>query len=210
MWVRRYDEIRSMQVIHLLSVFLSGGEEESKTLHKKLDKKISSYAAGELEHAAEAIISIYILPRKDEPLPSFPRNEPCAPAPQGWNARTPLIESIQGGSLLHRKYWARRSRRGSISPIYFPNVVSNSTFSEVDACEWGYTLWFTNILSRTVVECSEWGDGHPENEEYEFPEDSDCESECEADGDPVAESSGVGCERGNELLPVLKVGSLNA
>jgi len=42
-----------------------------------------------------------------------------------------------------------------------------------------------SILSRTVIECYKGGDSRLENEEHEFPEDSDYESECEVEGDPV-------------------------
>ena len=142
-----------MQVIHLVSVWSSGSEEESETLHKKLDEMLDKYAAGELEHAAEAISSIWDLSHKREALSSIPRGQVATNAAfpfsaQGWGScgatqgnnsmRTPLIKSIQGGSLLHRKYWARRSQRGSICPVYFPNVISGSTLLQVAACEWNY------------------------------------------------------------------------
>jgi hypothetical protein len=140
MWVCRYDEIRSIQVNHLVSIWLSGGEEESKELHQKLDEKIDSYAAGELEHAAEAISSIWDLARNNEPPPPVirGRGDVYAARPRGWGAvmRNPLIKSMRGGSLLHRKYWARRSRGGSMGHIYLPTTVSGSTLSRVDACEW--------------------------------------------------------------------------
>ena len=70
MWVCRYDEIRIVQVNHLVSVWLSGNEEKSQALHKKLDEKIEKYAAGELEHAAEAIFSIWDSAHKNEAPPS--------------------------------------------------------------------------------------------------------------------------------------------
>ena len=59
-----------------------------------------------------------------------------------------------------------------------------------------------------MVEHCKANDGHLENEGSEFPEDSDYENESEVDGAPVSGSAGV--ERGHKLLPVLKVGSLNA
>ena len=41
-----------MQVNHLLSTWLSGSEtESSRTVREKLEQKIDSYAAGELDHA---------------------------------------------------------------------------------------------------------------------------------------------------------------
>ena len=147
--VRRYDEIRTVQVTHLVSVWLSGGE-ESKALHGKLDEKIDNYAAGELEHAAEAVSSIWDLSRKKEALSSI--------SGAAWGSshknsglfggllsstqreqrvmRASLVRSIQKGPLLHRKYWARRSRGGNICPVYFPSAVSGSMLSRVATCEW--------------------------------------------------------------------------
>ena len=201
-----------MQVNHLLSIWLSGGEEEAKELHKKLDEKIDSYAAGELEHAAEAVSSIWDLARKDEPLPPASKSHKGSRGHKStWGAtsmRNPLITSMQGGSLLHRKYWARRSRGGSMGLIYLPTIVSGSMLSQVDTCEWDYVC-VTSILSWTVLEYCEGADGRLEKKE-EYPEDSDCESECEGDGDPVSGDVDVDCERGQELLPVLKIGSLIA
>jgi len=199
-----------MQVNHLLSVWLSGGEEESKELHKKLDERIDSYAAGELEHAVEAISSIWELARKDEALPPLPKAHKSrpTPGPGRWDMRNSLIKSMRGETLLHRKYWARRSRGGSMGLIYLPTIVSGSTLSQVDTCKWDY-VWVTSMLSCAVLEYCEGADGRLERKE-EYPEDSDCESECERDGAPISGDADVGCERGQELLPVLKIGSLIA
>jgi len=133
----RYDEIRSIQVTHLLSIWLSGSEEESKLLHKKLDETIDSYAAGELEHAADAISSIWGLARKNEALPSVPERPKKFRRHRfvKWSTRTSLVESMRGGSLLDRKYWARRSRGGSMSPIYLPSTMSGLSDPWVETCE---------------------------------------------------------------------------
>ena len=125
-----------MEVIHLLSIWLSGSGEESKAIRKKLDEKIDSYAAGELEHAEEAISSIWDLARKKEPLPPIPKGERESPKPTPeTGVQVSLINSMSRGSLLNRKYWARRSRGGSMRPIYFPSIISSSTLSQVDTCE---------------------------------------------------------------------------
>ena len=135
MWVCRYDEIRSMQVIYLLSVWLSESEEGSGALHKKLDEKIDSYAAGELEHASETISAIWDMSRKNEASPPIPRGRRDSGLSIAPHIRASLVRSIRGESLIHRKYWARRSRGGNISPIYIPNAVPDPTLSKVDACE---------------------------------------------------------------------------
>ena len=125
-----------MQVTHLLSVWLAGGE-ESKALQMKLDEKIDNFAAGELEHAAEAISSIWDLSRGNQSFPSIPRVHwgSFISTPQERSMRTSLINSVQGGSLFHRKYWARKSRGGSICPVYFPSVMPGETLSQVSSCE---------------------------------------------------------------------------
>ena len=63
-----------------------------------------------------------------------------------------------------------------------------------------------------VERCKE-GDGHPEkSEEYEFSEDSDCESDYEptSKSDPTSGNPEVGRGGEQKPLPVLKVGSLVA
>jgi len=140
-----------MQVRHLLSVWLSGDEEESEALHKKLDEKIDSYAAGELEHASEAVFAIWDISHKNDALPSILRARPRHPMiPRTMSIQASLIRAIQGGSLLRRKYWVRRSRGGSICPIYFPSLEFSVRFSQVDACEWNYT--------------AQWGHEHTESD----------------------------------------------
>ncbi|KAF9646320.1 hypothetical protein BDM02DRAFT_253709 [Thelephora ganbajun] len=62
----RYNEIRTMEVNHLLGVWLSGSEKESKVVREKLEEKIDSYAAGELKHAVDAISSIWEISSKGE------------------------------------------------------------------------------------------------------------------------------------------------
>lgn len=211
MWVCRYDEIRTIQVNCLFSVWSSGSGEESKTLQNELDEKIDSYAAGELKHAAQVMSSIWGLSRKQEVIlsvrPIDPKEEyimSLEHEQRERNMRTSLVNSIQGRSLLHRRYWARRSRGGAVCPVYFPSAVPSSTLmSQIATCEWKRILGPARMLSRTVIECcnSSLDEGH------EFPEDSDYESESE----PAASSfSGNGKEknRRQKLLPVLRIGSL--
>ena len=114
----------------------SGGEEESKVLHKKLDEKMDSYATGELEHAAEVVSSIWELSRKGVTArETVPINPGVILSQEAWEMRILLIRLIQGGRLLHRKYWVRQSGGGSVCPIYFPSIVSSSALSQVATCE---------------------------------------------------------------------------
>jgi hypothetical protein len=64
-----------------------------------------------------------------------------------------------------------------------------------------------------VIECLKSSSGRLEKtEEYEFPEDSDCETESEPPSGSVVGNVKVDCEQkwGRKLLPVLKIGSLVA
>ena len=215
--VCRYDEIRTMQVNHLLSALSSGNGETSGTIHKSLDERIQRYAAGESKHAREAISLIWrsSLKPRDIDISSVPPN---AARPSGdpetvqrrRRVRTLLINSIQGKSFLHRRYWARTSQGGRICPVYLPDAVSNSVFPQVAACKWGYIQGSTSVLNSSVVESLSTHAGYLEmNEEHELSDDSDYESENEVQGDPVAGDAGD--DRGEQkLLPVLKVGSLAA
>ena len=137
--IHRNSEIRAIQVNHLLGVWLYGDEKESKAVREGLDEKINAYAAGELEHAVDAMLSIWETSNKEGPAPSIPAAPSTSsltlPRPSsglvrpqfyGYNMRTPLIKSIQEGSLLDRKYWARQSREGKIVPVYFPRLVSET------------------------------------------------------------------------------------
>ena len=214
MCVHRYDEIRTTQVNHLVSVWLSGSEKESKELHKKLDEKIDSYATGELEHAAEAISSIWDLACKDEALPAVPKDYEGSQYSMSsfrlalvLSLETSLVKSMREGSLLHRKYWARRSRGGRLGLVYLPTTMSGPMLSQVDKRKRDYVC-VTSILSRTVLEYCDGADGRSQGGGY--PEDSDYESECEGDGDLVSRDADADCERGEGLLPVLKIGSLIA
>ena len=222
-WACRYGEIRAIQVTHLVSVWLSGGE-KSKALHQILDEKLDSYVAGELGHAVEAVTSIWDLSRKKKVLPPLPKGKSGSSpnnASGSWGSwisaerkrdsvRASLVKSIQGGALLHRQYWARQSRGGRIYPIYIPSVVSGSTLSRMATCEWNIFYGVTSILSLAVVKSYEGNGGRlEESEDYEFPEDSDCESEHEPAGNPVSGNTEAGREKGGpKLLPVLKIGSL--
>ena len=213
----RYDEIRAVQVDHLLSVLSSGSSETSKTIHKNLDERIQRYAAGELKHAREAISLIWKSSRKprDIDIASVPPETVRTPsdpeaAQRKRGVRTSLIKSIQGRSFLHRRYWARTSQGGRICPIYFPDAVPSSVFSQVAACKWRYIIGPTSVLNWTVMECLNTRAGRlAKNEVHEFSEDSDCESENELKDCPVTGNTGDAGASGGEqkLLPVLKVGS---
>jgi len=107
--------------------------------------------------------------------------------------RRPLIKSIQKGYLLDQKYWARRSREGTIEPVYFSSAIAKNELSRLDG------------LLRHLG-----GDSHLHmSDEDEFGEDSDYDSDPEPISDPTSGNAEVDREkeRGQKLLPLLTVGS---
>ena len=56
-----FEEIRTVQVDHLASVWFSG----NKGLGERIDKKVDSYANGESDHAVEAMTLLCELLRED-------------------------------------------------------------------------------------------------------------------------------------------------
>ena len=141
--VPRYSEIMTIQVNHLLGLWLSGDEKESKTVREKLDEKIDNYAAGKLEHAVDAMLSIWEISNKEGATPSISVAPPkwrrrslfTTPPFAGCDMRASLVKSIREASLFDRKYWARRSREGRIEPVYFPSTVPETKLQGLDACE---------------------------------------------------------------------------
>ena len=146
--VHRYSEIRTMQVNHLLRIWLSAGE-ESKVVRKKLEEKIDSYAAGKLDHAVDTILHIWQISNEQEgegelvssnfsgsvSTRSIKPSSSDATRFMGCDIRFALVKSIQEGHLLDRKYWARRSREGGIEPVYFFNAATCAELLSFDTCE---------------------------------------------------------------------------
>lgn len=133
-WICRYSEIRTMQVNHLLNIWLSGSEKHSKAVREGLEQKIDDYAAGELDHAVDAMSSIWEISNEEGTIPFA--TAPPSGGPKGFLWGFPdffelpgckiqhlLIKSIKEGYFLDRKYWARRSREGGIEPVYFSVAV---------------------------------------------------------------------------------------
>lgn len=68
----RYQEVRTAQVNYLASIWFRGDEEPAEGLGKRIDKKVDSYANGELDHAMEAMTLLWELSREDGDLPPIP------------------------------------------------------------------------------------------------------------------------------------------
>lgn len=137
---------------HLLKVWLSGGEEESKVVRAGLDEKIDNYAAGGLDHAADVMSSIWEISNIVPVYGASALRKSIARDTRftGCDMRSSLIKSIQEGCLLDRKYWARRSRGGAVEPIYFPGTVSQAELPRLDTCESPHPRACLGIELRSV------------------------------------------------------------
>lgn len=133
----------TMQVNHLLETWLYRMGEESKAVRDKLEEKIDSYAAGKLDHAVDAILCIWEKSgyREEElatPLPVSRlagRISSSVMKFMGYDIRPALVKSMKEGHLVDRKYWAKRSRDGSIKPIYCSSDVTCAGLFDFDACK---------------------------------------------------------------------------
>lgn len=140
--VRRYSEIRTMQVAHLVYVWLSREGKESKAVREKFEEKIDGYSAGKLDHAADVMLCIWEMSnKKDErPASSNPSTSSSIKTvlsgdagPMGRNIRSALVKSMKEGHLFDRKYWTKRSREGEVEPTYFSSAAIYAELLNFDA-----------------------------------------------------------------------------
>ncbi|KAF9645620.1 hypothetical protein BDM02DRAFT_3262815 [Thelephora ganbajun] len=214
----KYQEVRTVQVKHLASVWFRGDEESAEGLGEKIDEKIESYANGQLDYAMEAMTLLWELSRgHEDPLEDLPQripspvtlsdiNTPVCPFPvvsfatdtpyppqesQNWRRfKTALVKSIHEGTFFDRKYWTRRSKTAKVlRPVYISSIVVGERLRYVDS----------------VVK------PHQEEESFDTAsgsEDSDCESSSEqASESPPEEQVDRKEETEQQTLPVLTVGS---
>ena len=194
--------------------------EESKAVRQGLEEKIDSYAAGELRHAADAISCIWEISNKEDPVLPSPSSSASHSDKTssiltgvaefaGCSMRLPFVRSIKEGSLLDRKYWARKSREGLIGPIYFCSTV---VWADVGLGESPHS-GLTEALSCIVSRCYLGREGYlDEKNEDEDVEDSDYEDAAENPDETVPQDVENRSERKGEqkLLSVLEFGSLVA
>lgn len=203
-----------MQVKHLLHVWMSGGDEESIAARRGLEEKIDSYAAGELEHAAEAISCIWEFSNGEDTVLYDPSGVVSSSKRTsaisanvlkftGCDLRPSLIKSIKEGYLFGRKYWVKRSREGDVEPIYFSSGVIWVDFDAGESLRLGSLKQLSGVVLGCHLGC---GDHLDENDE---DEDSDYENDAEKPVGQVSQEIERGSEQETEQKPfsVLKFGS---
>ena len=133
---------------NLASALLS---QNSQEIQEQLDKKLRSFADGEIPHAADAFSALFkILARygaSDTPEDigdSNPQAESKCTWVVGGNDKIPpyrksmnmaLIKSIHHGSFLDMEYRVRKKRVGvdQFTPVYLSSCIFRDTRSKLDA-----------------------------------------------------------------------------
>ena len=71
-----------MQINHLGSVRFDGVEEVTKKLCDQIDEKVDAYAAGDLEHTAEAMSLLWEASKKDKSSTPAPQSTSAFESPK--------------------------------------------------------------------------------------------------------------------------------
>ena len=144
----RYPEIMVLHVRNLASVLLSPDPQE---VQRQLNKKIESFADGEIPHAADAFSALFgiLAGHRASDTPSdidkaSVQTESKCTWVVGGNSKTPphrksmniaLIKSIHHGSFLDMEYRVRKKLVGAdqFAPIYLSSCVFRNIGSKFDA-----------------------------------------------------------------------------
>ena len=87
----RFEEVRIVQVNHLVSILSSGNKESAEGLGERIDEKVDSYANGESNHAMEAITLLWELLREDAGSPLTPWSDAAVGSPPPPRPPSPAI-----------------------------------------------------------------------------------------------------------------------
>ena len=134
-----YPEILVMYVDNLGSALAKDGSGEVRS---HLDERLRAFAKGEIDHASEAIASLWraLIQRSKSPTissnvvcfsslwncpTSIYRQGPTPPTEQPTlKLKTALIKSVRQGTFCDRRYLAKRGNRGKRQAlVYFSSIV---------------------------------------------------------------------------------------
>ena len=85
----RYQEVMSAQINYLASVWFRSDAQSAVGLGERIDEKVDSYANGESNHAAEAMVLLWELSREGPPPTRL--QEECTPGSATLTQVIPLI-----------------------------------------------------------------------------------------------------------------------
>lgn len=153
-----YAEIRDLYVGQLAHVWVTDSTETTRT---NVEKKIDSFAQGDLPHATEMLRALWKTANKEEPIeapsnvsskasPFFcvassryakvltsriqPDQVPSRAAQWG-SLKTALMRSIRTGVFFDRKYWARNFKKGDVlKPVYFSSTIMDDKTHQLNKC----------------------------------------------------------------------------
>jgi len=133
----------------------------TETTRVSFDRKIDSFANGELEHATEMLSTLWRIVNTDGEIKAPPNTSPTVSpfrsffsvlrgdahntlhdqtvqvtSPAHWaTVKIALINSIGKGVFFDRKYWARHSKAGDgLKPVYFSSIVIGDKVQQLNNC----------------------------------------------------------------------------
>ena len=137
----RYDEMRTLYVNKLASLWMNDSTETTRT---SFNKRIDRFVKGELEHASEMLSALLEIVSRDGDItdpsgasPAVSSFRCCAGmlisydqtaqvmSPDHWAAiKIALIKSIRTGVFFDRKYWTRHFKSGNVlKPVHFSSII---------------------------------------------------------------------------------------
>ncbi|KAF9779228.1 hypothetical protein BJ322DRAFT_449548 [Thelephora terrestris] len=132
-FVSQYDEIRSLYVKQLAYVLV---EDWTGEMRMRVEKKIDSFAEGNLQYATETVSALWELVKRDMDInaPSIASATSQTKSPAHWRSvKIALIKSIRTGVFFDRKCWAISSNSGErLKPVYFSSTIMNDKVEQVN------------------------------------------------------------------------------
>ena len=145
----------------------------AETIRAGIAEKVSSFAIGDLGHAADMLSTIWEIASKDGDItnpesstsssvgPPFPHPQLhsqvrfsyqqtiMVTSPAHWTSvKMALIKSIRRGVFFDRKYWARQFKTGDVlKPIYFSSIIMSDKHHQLASCTSVFFVEHAEMLS---------------------------------------------------------------
>jgi len=153
----RYDEMRTLYVNKLASIWMNDSTETTRT---SFNKRIDRFVKGELKHASEMLSALLEIVSRDEDITAPSGASPavssfwcfflrcCAgmlisydqtaqvTSPAHWAAiKIALIKSIRTGVFFDRKYLTRNFKSGDVlKPVHFSSIIMGDKTQQLNNC----------------------------------------------------------------------------
>lgn len=189
----QYTEIRTIYVSQLAYAWVGDPADATRV---KVDKKIDSFAEGDLEHATEMLAALWKIANKDGTIAAPSNVTPAVTqitSPANWSSvKMALAKSIRTGVFFDRKYWVRHLKSGdALKPIYFSSTIMEDKAQQLNK--------LVKYLKGQDTSISDLEEG------------ANIESDCEGDSQEIEKDvPKVKEERKEETRAVLITGSFAA